>query len=141
MKTSINILLFFLILFGNGCYVENEISTYRELLEVREDGEIQIVTKDTTVYYVESFNITDTTVIIKGTKVKDNLESEFSGTLNYEDIAYIQNFESSLIGTLAFAGATGLIAGYGVPILTETEGLEAAIKIIYPSHGGGCSPY
>ena len=39
--------------------------------------------------------------------------------------------------------ATGVIVGYGAPVLTAAPGIEALVKIVYPTSpgGGGSCPY
>ena len=144
MKTTLKIYLIAFIFILNGCYSVKEISTFKDLADARKDGEIQIVTRDTTVYYADNFSYSDSSINIRGIKKKSNLQTEYEGSLYFKDIAYIQYLNSNFMQGLLIVGATGLIAGYGSSVLSGTSGIEAVVKIVYPSYGGsgsGSCPY
>jgi hypothetical protein len=139
MKTTLEIYLIAFIFILNGCYSVKEISTFKDLVDAHKDGEIQIVTRDTTVYYADKFSYSDSSINIRGIKKKSDLETEYEGSLYFKDIAYIQYLNSNFMQGLLIVGATGLIAGYGSSVLSGTSGIEAVVKIVYPSYGGGGS--
>lgn len=143
MRTNIKIYLTALILIINSCYSVKEISTYKDLAEARKDGEIQIVTRDTSVYYVDKFTYSDSSINIRGVKKKSDNQTEFKGNIYFKDIAYIQYLNSNFMRGVLLLGATGVIIGYGAPILAASPGIEALVKIVYPAGpgGGGSCPY
>jgi hypothetical protein len=137
VKNLIEIYIIILLLLLSGCQSTTEISTYRELVAEKEDGDIEIVTTDTSVYFVDRFSFSDSTINIMGTKKKGEFETSFRGSLNFSDISYIQSTNTNIFGGLLYIGATGFIAGYGLPIMTGSPGLDAAVRIVYPR---GTSP-
>lgn len=143
MKINSKTYLILFILLLSGCYSVNEISTYKDLGDARRDGEIQIVMRDSTVFYVDKFTYSDSSINIRGFKKKSNIQTEYEGSLNFKDIAYIQNLNSNFMQGVLIVGATGLIVGYGAPIITNTSGIETIVKIVYPTYsgGGGSCPY
>jgi hypothetical protein len=142
MKINSKTYLIAFTLVMSGCYSIKEISTYKDLGDARREGEIQIVTRDTTVYYTEKFFYSDSSINIKGVKKKFDMETEYEGKLFFKDISYIQYMKSSFMQGLLLTGATGVILGYGVPIITDASGVEIIAKIVYPYSGsGGSCPY
>lgn len=127
----------------SGCYSVREISTYKDLADARKGGEIQVVTRDTTVYYVDKFTYSDSSIKIRGIKKKSDNQTEFKGDIYFKDIAYIQYMNSNFMQGVLLVGATGVIIGYGAPILTASPGIESLVKIVYPTSpgGGGSCPY
>jgi hypothetical protein len=119
----------------------NEISTYNELAENKSDGNIQIVTVDSIVYFTDSYSYTDSSINMVGKKKYNNNESVYKGDLLFKNISYIQTKETYFWPSLAFVGLNIFIVGNGVLMLTSTAGISPAIKIVYPSGGGGSCPY
>ena len=137
MKTTTNILLTAFIFTLNSCYSVKEISTFNDLAETMEDGDIQIVSRDTTVYFVDNFTYSDSLINIKGIKRKSDLQIEFNGNLYFKDIAYIQTASTNSIASLAFLGINVFLISNGVSILSDPSGINAVVKIVYPYSGGG----
>ena len=138
MKTLTKIIFIGLILLNITCRSIQEISTFKDLSEAVTDGDLQIVTRDTTVYYVNKFNYTDSTINIFGEKSKNDIRVSYEGTLFFKDIAYIQTTSGSIFKTLVFVGATGFLVYSGATLLTESSGIETIVKIVYPPGGGSC---
>lgn len=136
MKTINKIFLIAFILTLYGCSYVQEVSTFQDLREAKDNGNLQIVTRDTTVYYADNFTYSDSSININGISKKSNLEIEFNGPLYFKDIAYVQSSGSSFMGGLLFLGANALIIGNGVSVL-GSSGINAAVKIVYPTYGGG----
>ncbi len=143
MKINSKTYLIAFILMMSGCYSVKEISNYKDLWDARRDGEIQIVMRDTTVFYVDKFTYSDSLINIRGVKKKSDIQTEYEGSLNFKDITYIQGPSSNFMQGVLLVGATGLIVGYGAPIITNTSGIETIVKIVYPTYpgGGGSCPY
>lgn len=143
MKINSKTYLILSILLLSGCYSVHEISNYKDLGDARRDGEIQIVMRDTTVFYVDKFTYSDSSINIRGVKKKSDIQTEYEGSLNFKDISYIQGPSSNFMQGVLLVGATGLIIGYGAPIITNTSGIETIVKIVYPTYsgGGGSCPY
>ena len=100
MKTTTKILLTAFIFTLNSCYSVTEISTFNDLAETMEDGDIQIVSRDTTVYFVNNFTYSDSSIKIEGIKRKSDLQTEFNGDLYFKDIAYIQTASTTVLPIL-----------------------------------------
>ena len=143
METITKLLAIISILILNSCFSVKEILTFKDLAEAREDGEIQIVTGDTTVYYVDNFTFSDSSINIRGIKKKSDLQNEYNGSLDFNDIAHIQSVNSNTLQNLAFLGANVLLISNGVSIISDPSTIEAVIEIVYPggSGGGGSCPY
>jgi hypothetical protein len=137
MKTIIKISVFALTLININCISSKEVSTFGDLAEAKKNGDLQIVTRDTTVYYVDNFKYTDSTISISGEKSKDDIRIAYEGTLSFKEIGYIQTTSHSMWGTLFFLGATGYLIYTGVPVMTGNSGIEAIVKIVYPTYPGG----
>ena len=86
MKINSKTYLILFILLLSGCYSVNEISTYKELGDARRDGEIQIVMRDSTVFYVDKFTYSDSSINIRGFKKKSNSNKSWNskGAENYQ---------------------------------------------------------
>jgi hypothetical protein len=138
MKITIIILSIALIITLNSCYSVKEISTFKNLADARARGEIQIVTIDTTVYYVDNFTYSDSSINIKGIKKKSDLQSDYNGNLEFKDIVYIQSVNSNTLQNLAFLGINVFLIANGVSMLSDPAEVEAIVK--FPSGGGSC-PY
>ena len=138
MKTLTKIILIGLILLNITCRSIQEISTFKDLSEEVTDGDLQIVTRDTTVYYVNKFNYTDSTINISGETFKNDVRVSYEGTLFFKDIAYIQTTSSSMFKTLVFVGATGFLVYSGASLLQESSGIETIVKIVYPAGDASC---
>ena len=121
----------------NSCQSVNQILTLNDLTEAQKDGNIQIVSVDSTIYYVSMFSFNDSSIYVSGTKKKFDLLTDYTGKLYFKDISYIQTRNTNTIGTLAFLGLTGLIVYYGSSAIENTSGINAAVKITYPSSGSG----
>lgn len=143
MKTTTKILLTTFIFTLNSCYSVKEISTFNDLAETMEDGDIQIVSRDTTVYFVDNFTYSDSSINIKGIKRKSDLQNEFNGDLYFKDIAYIQTASTNSFANLAFLGINVFLISNGISILSDPSGINAIVKIVYPYSGGagGSCPY
>jgi hypothetical protein len=137
MKTIIKISVFALTLININCISSKEVSTFRDLAEAKKSGDLQIVTRDTTIYYIDKFKYTDSTISIFGEKSKDDIRIAYEGTLSFKDIGYIQTTSHNMWGTLFFLGATGYLIYTGVPVMTGNSGIEAIVKIVYPTYPGG----
>lgn len=142
MKTikKISYLLTWLIMLS--CTSVKEITTYSHLIEASVKGNIQLITKDTTIYYLNKFSYSDSSIIGEGIKEKNNLSEKFSGELAFKDISYIQTYKYDWFKTLLFTGATSAILIAGFPAITDNTGLTLTPIIVYPSGGGtGSCPF
>ena len=122
------------------CQSVNEITYYKDLSEASREGAIQVVTTDTSVYYIDKLTFNDTSITGTGTRAKNLLKTDFDGQLLFKDISYIQSKDHDLLKTLAFLGVTTFIIVKGTQIITSESELEAAIEIVYPqgSSVGSC---
>ncbi len=142
MKTIIFKVYLGLFILLSSCVFNSEISTYNELAENKSKGNIQIVTVDSTVYFTDTYSYNDSSISIIGKMKKNNIESIYKGNLLFRDISYIQTKETYFWPSLAFVGLNIFLVGNGVSMLTSTTGIDAIVKIVYPSEvGGGSCPY
>lgn len=138
MKSILKILIVVLALMNNKCASVKEVQTFNDLSEAHQNKDLQIITKDSAVYYVNSFAYTDSTIFISGKKVKNEIGTDFDGPLSFKDIVYMQSSDQSIINILLIAGITGYIVYKGSGLLTSESGIEPNVKITYPT--GGASP-
>jgi len=139
MKLLNSILFLGTVLFLITCQHANEIALYKDLSKASREGAIQVVTIDTSVYYLNKFTFDDSSLTGTGTREKAQIKSDFDGRLLFKDISYIQSRDHNLLKSLAFLGVTTFIVIKGSPAITDESGLEAVVEIIYPSRGGGGS--
>jgi len=135
-----SIIIFFVIVFALilvSCQSANQILTRSDLNKAKMHGNIQIVSIDSTVYYVNNFSFNDSSINVNGTQKKSGLLNEYIGDLYFKDIAYIQSNGSDIWGNTAFVALTGLILYSGASAITTTSGINADVKIVYPSYSGG----
>lgn len=125
----------------SSCVFNSEISTYNELAENKSEGNIQIVTVDSTVYFTDAYSYNDSSINIFGKMKKNNTDSIYKGDLLFKNISYIQTKETFFWPSLAFVGMNIFIVGNGVSMLSSNTGIDPIIKIVYPSGGGGSCPY
>ena len=138
MKTTIKILSIAIIIIAfYSCYSVKEISTFKDLAEARAEGELQIVSIDTTIYYVDNFTYSDSSINIKGIKKKSDLQNEYNGSLDFKDIVYIQSVNSNTLQNLAFLGVNVFLIANGASMLSDPSEVEAIVKFA----GGGSCPY
>ncbi|MFZ1290349.1 MAG: hypothetical protein WAR79_09670 [Melioribacteraceae bacterium] len=135
MNASIKITI--LCIFFYKCTFVSEISTYKDLKNNLENN-IQIVSNDTSVYYVNNFSYSDSSITIKAIKSKKENKENFEGELFFKDIAYIQTYESNTWTTLAFAGLNIFLVSNGVQFFSSATDL---IPYLHFSYGGGSCPF
>jgi len=140
MKFLSNILFFITVILLITCQSAKEITYYKDLSKASREGAIQVVTIDTSVYYINKFTFNDTSITGTGTREKNQIKTDFNGQLLFKDISYIQSSDTDLLKSFAFLGVTTFIVLSGVSVITAESGLEATIKIVYPegSAGGSC---
>ncbi len=126
--------IFFII---NSCSFVEEISTFKGL-EENLDNRIQVVTKDTTVYYADRFTYSDTSIIVSGTKTKFGVESKSGEELKFKDIIYIQTKQWYFFPSAAYIGLNLFLLGNGMTILMGKSGIELIVEM---SESGGSCPY
>ncbi len=131
---------FILISITISCSFVDEISTYKELDENNEN-ELQIVTCDTSIYYANSFTYSDTSLIIIGTKKKNDIIVDYHGELLFKDISYIETKNTYFFPTLAFIGMNIFLIANDGSLLLNSIGIEPYVKIIYPYGSSGSCPY
>ena len=143
MKTFNKILFLFVSLLLLKCSSVKEVTTYNDLITTSEKGDIQLVTTDTSVYYLDkNFSFTDSSITGTGIKEKNNLTEDFKGELLFRNVSHIQTQKIDFWKSLLFVGATSAILIAGVPVITEGSGLTVTPEIVYPSGGGeGSCPY
>ncbi len=139
MKLLNSILLLGMVLLFITCQSVKEITFYKDLSKASKEGDIQVVTIDTSVYYINKFMFDDSSLTGTGTREKNLIKSDFYGQLLFKDISYIQSRDHNLLKSLAFLGVTTFIVLKGTPAITDVSELEAIVEIIYPSRGGGGS--
>ncbi len=137
MKTIRKISYLLISLLILSCTSVKEITTYSDLIEVSDSGDIQLITTDSTVYYFNKFSYSDSSITGEGEKVKNDLSEKFNGELAFNDISYIQTHKFDWFKTIVFAGATSAVLIAGFPVITGNGGLTVTPKIVYPSGSGG----
>ena len=135
MKTTI-IFTFFCLIFYS-CTNVSEISTYYDLQE-NLNKNIQIVGTDTSIYYVNNFTFSDSTISINAVKVKNNVKCNFEGELMFQNISYIQTYETSTWSTLAYAGINVFLISNALGSFSTAIKLEPNLHF---SYGEGSCPY
>ncbi len=140
MKKTKFISMIMIVILFYSCQTVDQISTFNDLSELDSDSELQIVTTDTTIYIADSYTFTDSTITIKGKKTLGGEETNFSGELNFSDIAYIQTSGTSTWKTLGFIVASGIIILNGAQYIGSSGVLTPYIKVSYP-HGNGSCPF
>ncbi len=137
MKSSIrflNLLALGAALAGSGCYMTKQTMLRSELDQHRGRGPIRALTVDTTLYTFETFSVTDSTLIGRGTAKREGVTSPFAGSVPLTEIVFIERRQNStgrgilIVPALAAAGG-GLIA------LLESSTFE-----IWEASSGSC-PY
>ena len=120
------------------CSSVNEITTFTDLRKNLGD-KIQIVSRDSSVYYADSFSYTDTSITISGNKKKFDVETDFNDELFFKDISYIQTNETYFFPTAAFVGLNLFLIGSGIDLMGASSGIDVIVK--YVTYGGGSCPY
>lgn len=142
MITLCKVILGIIIILMISCSFNSEIRTFTELRDASFDGQLQIVALDSTVYYVENFTYSDSSIKILGRKKKFNHEIEYEGELQFGDLSYIQTSENYFIPSAVFLGLNLFIIGNAASFLTEPTEIRPMIEITHPSGGGsGSCPY
>jgi len=142
MKAFNKILFLFISLLLLKCTSVKEVTTYNDLMKAAKNRGIQLVTADSSVYYLNRlFSYTDSSITGVGIKEKNDLTEDFNGELSFRDISYIQTQQVDWLKSLVFAGAASAILIAGVPVITEGAGITVTPKIVYPHGGGGSCPY
>lgn len=99
---------------------------------------IQIVGTDTSIYYVNNFTFSDSTISINAVKVKNNVKCNFEGELMFQNISYIQTYETSTWSTLAYAGINVFLISNALGSFSTAIKLEPNLHF---SYGEGSCPY
>lgn len=137
---KLNYLIYSLIfIFINGCIGYEGIYTKDELQHKLRKDEISLVTKDTTIYYLQNIVLGDSTITGTGKSEKNGTSTQFHGKINLSDIRYIQSEDVSFWKSVAAVGVVGFLGIAAVSIAGDSrEGVN--VKIVHPSSGGSC-PY
>ena len=137
MNTLLKVSQLTLILISAGCFSIKEVSTYKDIVNAKINKDLEIVTNDSTIYYSDDFNYTDSSITFSGERLKNDNRQPFAGTLLFKNIGYMQTSSPSTLGSLAFLTASGCLIYAGMSAMTGKPGLETMVRIVYPAKGGG----
>lgn len=128
-----------------GCVWNEKITRRSELADPLNTGVITVLTKDSTMFELNAYRLTDSALVGAGSSRKDGKLQQFYGQLRLSDIAYIQTSHSDVLKTVL---AFGVIGVFGIKVLStlSDEGGFALDEhqhyyVPYRAVGGGSCPY
>ncbi len=142
MKPPLSIAAILLLVVGQasnqGCTVSKDITMRSELARPDKTGPIAALTKDSSTYLFDTYELRDQVLVGSGSVRKNGEERNFSGEVKLADIGYIRATDVNVLkGILAvgFVGAFVAVAGQSA---RTTTGLNVSPKIVYPVSGSSC---
>ncbi|MBI5022338.1 MAG: hypothetical protein HZB59_12960 [Ignavibacteriales bacterium] len=135
-----------LITFGiTGCYYSDKNITQRsQLWSAKETGPITVLTADSSLYTLDSYTLTDSTLIGIGKIRKKEVPSLFHGNIKLTEIKYIHARESDFLKSIIAVGGIAAVGSLVISNLNGTNGATVTEDIRhYPEYSGGGSscPY
>lgn len=127
-----------------GCYSTKYITTRTELWSSEETGPITVLTKDSSLYKLNTYFLADTVLTGKGVVKKNEISSLFQGDIKLSNIRYISAINVSFLKTIIAIGGIAAVGSIAISNLSGTEGASVNEQIGYysPSSGDGSScPY
>ena len=120
-----------------GCATQ-EITRRSQLANPEETGVITVLTKDTTLYELENYHLTDSLLIGVGSSERAGTHASFSGELKLTDILYIQAHSTSFWKGLVETGVVVSFVGLAASYLGGNQGLSVADSLVYTGGLGSC---
>jgi len=139
MKSVISIKILFVLLFVISCISTKEINKKSELKYSRGKGDLIVLANDSSIYKLEDFKLSDTLISGLGTVEKNGEEKKFSGSIEIQNISYIQLRYFNLVNTLFAATASAVVGGLALSYLNNNDNISVNewIRTYYPGGGGG----
>lgn len=135
----------FLAVVLSGCYSSSRVTEFQHLREAsNQDLTIRLLAVDSTLYTLDTFAFTDSTIFGVGTGTKGGVTAEFEDTLNFSDIVFIErvkrgNSKALWVVPMAIAvgaGLSALMSNDEFEIIRKQE-LEGSCPFIYSYDGSG----
>jgi hypothetical protein len=122
----------------HGCTTTQEITRRSELANPEETGVITVLTKDTTLYQLENYHLTDSLLIGVGSSERAGKHASFSGELRLTDILYIQAHSTSFWKGLVETGVVVSFVGLAASYLGGNQGLSEEDSLVYTGGLSSC---
>jgi hypothetical protein len=122
----------------HGCTTTQEITRRSELANPEETGVITVLTKDTTLYELENYHLTDSLLIGIGSSERAGKHASFSGELRLTDILYIQAHSTSFWKGLVETGVVVSFVGLAASYLGGNQGLSEEDSLVYTGGLSSC---
>jgi hypothetical protein len=115
----------------HGCTTTQELTRRSQLANPQETGVITVLTKDTTLYKLENYHLTDSLLIGIGSSERAGRHASFSGELKLTDILYIQAHSTSFWKGLVETGVVVSFVGLAASCLGGSQGLSVTDRVGY----------
>ena len=127
----------------SGCSSTKNIKYRSELWSPGETGTITVLTKDSTLYSLTIYSLSDSLLSGAGESKQYGLRKPFSGEIRLSDIQYIHSEEYSVLKTLVALGAVGIFSSTAISNIKGDNGLSITeqLSTYTPSGGGSSCPY
>ncbi len=141
MTSSKSLLWIFIIaaFFVDGCSTQQSVTRRSQLRSPLELGPITVLTNDTTLFELTSYLPTDSTLVSSGFRIKGGEREQFSGSIDFRKISYIQARKT---GFFQYVGM-GIAVGAFVVTAANSFGGSDALRVTpteaihSPATGGG----